>query len=139
MADTFGSKQYAWCDISVAIAGRIINGITEIEYTETKEKEGLYGRGIKPHAIIGGNVTYAGKLSIWQSELEAMTILAPGRNVLDLEFNIVVSYVPQNGGPMVTDIIKGAQFTEVKKASKQGDKNMIVEMPVVFLDVKRQQ
>lgn len=40
---------------------------------------------------------------------------------------------------IVTDILKGVQFTETKKAMKQGDKNMIVELPIILLDVKRQQ
>lgn len=35
----FSSKQYAWSDINVAIKGRIINGITEIEYTKNEEKK----------------------------------------------------------------------------------------------------
>lgn len=139
MSDTFLSKQYAWSDINVAIKGRIINGITEIEYTKKKDKEGLYGRGSDPHAIVGGNNTYEGKISLWQSEVEAMTLVAPNKDLLLLEFDIVVSYVPADGGVMVTDILKGSQFTELKKGMKQGDKNMIVELPIVFLAVKPQQ
>ncbi|MDY3521993.1 hypothetical protein PG614_10165 [Riemerella anatipestifer] len=134
----FSSKQYAWCDITIAFGGRIINGVTEVEYLEKKEKEFLYGRGCKPHAIVGGNRSYEGKLSIWQSELEAMTRDAKNKDILSLSFDVVVSYVPKDGGQMVTDILKGVEFTEVKKAMKQGDKNMIVELPIMFLDVKRQ-
>lgn len=135
----FESKQYAWCDISVAIGGKIINGITEIDYAEKKDKEALYGRGCKPHAIVGGNTSFEGKISVWQSELEAMTQSAPNKDILSLEFNVIISYVPHDGGETVTDILKGVQFTEVRKASKQGDKNMIIELPIVFLDKKAQQ
>lgn len=135
----FGSKQYAWCDLSIAVGGKIINGATELEYTEKQEKEPLYGRGSKPHGMVVGNKTYDGKLSMWQSELESMTQSAPDKDVLALEFDIIASYVPTDGGTMVTDVIKKAQFTEVKKALKQGDKNMIIELPIVFIDVKRQQ
>jgi hypothetical protein len=31
------------------------------------------------------------------------------------------------------------EFTEYKKAMKQGDKNMLIEVPFTFLDVKHQQ
>lgn len=134
----FSSKQYSWCDLTIAFGGRIIQGITEVEYTEKKEKDYLYGRGCKPHNIVGGNTTYEGKLSIWQSELEAMTKDATDNNILNLEFDIVVAYVPHDGGQIVTDILKGVQFTEVKKGLKQGDKNMIVELPILFLNVLRQ-
>lgn len=136
---TFTSKQYSWCDISVAFGGRILEGITEVEYTEKVEKELLYGRGCKPHSIVRGNSSFEGKLSIWQSELEAMTRDATNKNILGLEFDVVIAYVPNDGGQIVTDILKNVQFTEVKKAMKQGDKNMVVELPILFTDVKRQE
>lgn len=135
---TFNSKQYSWCSITVAFGGRILNGVTAVEYTEKQEKEALYGRGCKPHGIVSGNRTYEGKVEIWQSELEAMTRDAKNKDVLALNFDLVVTYVPKDGGQMVTDIIKGVEFTEVKKAMSQGDKNMIVELPIIFIDVERQ-
>lgn len=136
---TFSSKQYSWCDITVAFGGRIVEGCTAVEYTEKKEKEFIYGRGCKPHAIAGGNTSYEGKLSIWQSELEAMTRDARNKNILLTEFDVVIAYVPHDGGQIVTDILKSVQFTEVAKKMTQGDKNMVVELPILFLDVKRQQ
>ena len=134
----FNSKQYSWCSISVLLGGRILDGCTAIEYTEKKEKDLLYGRGCKPHGVVGGNVSYEGKISIWQSELEAMTRDETNKNILALSFDIVVAYVPNDGGQIVTDILKGVEFTEVKKGMNQGDKNMIVELPILFIDVKRQ-
>lgn len=136
---TFSSKQYSWCDISVAFGGRILEGCTGVEYTEKKEKEYLYGRGCKPHYITRGNTSFEGELSIWQSELEAMTRDAKSKDVLGLSFDVVVAYVPHPGGQIVTDILKGVEFTEVKKGMAQGDKNMVVELPIMFLEVKRQQ
>ena len=135
---TFSSKQYAWSDISIAFGGRIIAGVTEVEYTEKKEKSALYGRGSKPLSIVRGNNSFEGKLSIWQSELEAMTRDAKNNDILNLNFDLVVAYVPSEGGQIVTDILKNVEFTEVKKAMKQGDKNMVVELPIIFTDVKRQ-
>lgn len=136
---TFSSKQYSWPDISISIGGRILEGITEVEYTEKQEKDFLRGRGSKPHSITKGNKSFEGKISIWQSELEAMVQDSPNKSILDLEFDIIISYTPKDGGQNVTDVLSGAQFTEVKKAMKQGDKNMIVELPIMFLDVKAQQ
>ena len=135
---TFDSKQYAWCDISIAFGGRILIGVTEVEYTEKREKDLLYGRGCKPHGIVSGNRSYEGKISLWQSELEAMTRDAPSNDILELSFDLVVSYVPLDGGKIVTDILRHVEFTEVKKGMKQGDKNMIVELPIIFIDVDRQ-
>lgn len=136
---TFSSKQYAWHDVSISIGGRILEGCTEIEYTEKQEKDVLRGRGNKGHKITRGNKSYEGKVTIWQSELEAMVQDAPGKSILNLNFDIIVSYVPEDGGVIVTDVLSGCEFTETKKAMKQGDKNMIVELPIIFLDVKPQQ
>ena len=135
----FSSSEYAWPDLSIVFGGRIIEGITELEYGEKQEKDKLYGRGNKPHKILRGNKDYEGKVTLWQSELEAMTRDAPDNDILKLNFEIVIAYVPHDGGQTVIDILKSVEFTEVKKAFKQGDKNMLVELPIVFLDVKRQQ
>ncbi len=136
---TFSSKQYSWCSISVALGGRILEGCTAVEYTEKKEKDYLYGRGCKPHAITPGNSSFEGKIAIWQSELEAMVRDAEDNDLMNLSFDVVVAYVPQEGGQIVTDILKGVEFTEVKKGMAQGDKNMTVELPIMFLDIKKQQ
>lgn len=139
MAKTFDSKQYSWSDVSVAMGGRIITGITAVEYTLKQEKDFIYGRGNKPHGIARGNKSGDGKITLWQSELEAMTRDAPDNDPLNLSFDLVVAYTPEDGGQTVTDIIKTVEITEVKKGISQGDKNMSVELPIIFLDVKNQQ
>jgi hypothetical protein len=136
---TFSSKQYAWPDLSISIGGRILEGITEVEYTVKQEKDVLRGRGDKPLKILRGNKSYEGKIIIWQSEFEAMTQDAPNKDVLNLNFDIIVSYVPLDGGESVTDVLSSCEFTETKKGMKQGDKNMLIELPIIFLDVKPQQ
>lgn len=136
---TFSSKQYAWTDLSISIGGRILEGITEVEYTVKQEKDVLRGRGNKPHKITRGNKSYEGKITVWQSELEAIVQDAPGKDILNLNFDVIVSYVPEDGGQSVTDVLSGCEFTETKKGMKQGDKNMVVELPIMFLNVKPQQ
>lgn len=134
----FSSKQYAWSDISVSIGGKVLQGITAIEYTQKREKELIYGRGDDPHSIGRGKNSYEGKVSIWQSELEAMVQSTASKNVLSLSFDLIISYVPEDGGPIVTDILQNVEFTEVKKSMKQGDKNMVIEMPIIFTKIKSQ-
>ncbi|MFC4164002.1 hypothetical protein ACFOWU_10070 [Epilithonimonas zeae] len=138
MPNTFDSKQYSWSDLSIVMGGRIVTGATAVEYTKKQEKELLYGRGNTPHKITRGNRSCEGKLTLWQSELEAMIRDAKDKDILKLNFDLVVSYVPEDGGQTVVDILKGCEFTEVKKGMAQGDKNMSVELPIIFLDVKPQ-
>ncbi len=55
MAETYSSKQYGWKDLSIVMGGRIIEGITEVEYTKKQSTDFLYGRGSDPHDIVEGN------------------------------------------------------------------------------------
>jgi len=135
----YNSDQYSWCELTIDWGGRIIEGITEVEYTEKQEKGVLRGRGCKGHKVLRGNRDYEGKITIWQSELEAMTRDAPNKDILKLNFSIGVTYVPHDGSQIVRDTLVSVEFTEVKKGLKQGDMNMLVELPIIFTDVKRQQ
>jgi len=133
------SKQYSWNDISVAFGGRIIEGIVDIEYTAKQDKSVLRGRGSKAHRIVRGDKDYSGKITLWQSEVEAMIADAPDKDILNLTFDIVWAFAPNDGGPTVTDVLKTVEVTEYKKGAKVGDKNILVELPIIFLDIKPQQ
>lgn len=134
----FNSKEYQWSNVEVLMLGRPVTGIRAIEYTEKQEKEVIYSRGVKPRAIQKGNKTFECKISLLQSELEALQLAAgTGKSVLDIPaFDVVVSYVPDAGGAVITDIIKNVELTETKKGLKQGDKFMEVELPAVALDIE---
>ncbi|TDL99618.1 MAG: hypothetical protein C4K58_06920 [Flavobacteriaceae bacterium] len=134
---TFESKQYSFCEMDVVIGGKIIAGLQGIEYGVNTEKSFLYGRGCKPHGIQHGNTEYEGELSVWQSELEALIRDAPKNDIMKLRFDIVVSYVPHDGGPIVVDTLQGCEFKSWKKGMNQGDKNMEVKLPFIFLGVKK--
>lgn len=136
---TFSSKQYSWSDLTIVVGGRILEGVVEVEYTSKQDKDVLRGRGSKGHNILRGNKDYAGKIVIWQSELESMTKDAPDKDILNLTFDVIVSYVPPEIGQVVVDVLKTCEFIEGKKALKQGDKQMLVELPFIFLEVKPQQ
>ena len=135
----YSSKQYSWNDISIAVLGRIIEGVDNVEYTVKQDKGVLRGRGSKGHKITRGNKEYEGKISLWQSEIESMIKDAPNNDILALGFDIIWAFAPDDGGPTVIDRLVSCEITEYKKAMKQGDKNMLIEVPFIFLDVKHQQ
>lgn len=141
MADNnfYSSKQYGWNDISAAAGGRIYEGITNIEFTRKQEKDVLRGRGGKGHQILRGNESVEGKIELWQSEVEAMIKDAPDNDILKLNFDLVWTFAASALEPTVTDIIVSCEITEYKKAMKQGDKNMLIELPFIALSVKHQQ
>jgi hypothetical protein len=139
MADIVSSKQYSWNDISLSIAGRIVEGIDAVEYGVKQEKTVLRGRGAKGHKIVRGNKDFEGKITLWQSEIEAMIKDAPNKDILALNFDIIWAFAPTDGGETVIDVLTSCEFKEYKKSMKQGDTNMLIELPIIFLDIKNQQ
>lgn len=134
----FNSKEYSWSNIEIVMLGRPVTGIRGVTYKASQEKEVIYGRGNKPRAIQHGNKSYEGTLSILQSELEALLVAAgKGKDLTDIPaFDIVVAYVPNTPGEIITDIVKNVEFTEIEKALKQGDKFMEIELPFIALGIE---
>ena len=135
----YSSKNYSWNDISIAFGGRIIEGIDEVEYTAKQEKTVLRGRGNIGHKIVRGSKEFEGKIVLWQSEVEAMIKDAPNNDILALNFDVIWNFTPNDGGSTVTDVLRSCEVKEYKKGMKQGDANMLVELPIVFLEIKHQQ
>lgn len=131
-------KEYAWGDVEVVLLGRQLLGIKGIEYGIKQEKEYQYGRGNKPYAIQKGNKTPEGSLTVSQSEIEALLQAAgSGNDITDIPpFNVIISYVPEEGDPIVTDICKNCEFTESMKSIKQNDKAMEITLPFMPLDIE---
>jgi len=131
----FNSREYEWADVTVVMAGRDVTGIRGVSYTPSQEKEALYAKGNKPHGIQRGNKSYEGTIRILQSELDALNDAAGG-DVLDVSFNIVVSYGnPSRGDVIRTDLLSGVEITSVPKGLNQNDKFMEIELPLIMLDV----
>lgn len=139
MAEKFDSKQYSWSDVSVSMGGRIVTGITSVSYTVKQTKTVLKGRGNKGHQILRGDKEYEGSIKLWQSEVQAMIKDAPNEDILALNFDLVVAYTPEDGGQNTTDVLVSCEITEFKKEINQGDTNMEIELPIIFLDLKQNQ
>lgn len=134
----FNSQQYSWSQVNVVMLGRPLVAIQGVKYKSSQEKTAIYGRGDKPLAIQRGNKSYEGEIKVLQSELEALTKAAGADNDLqDLEpFDITVAYASKTG-VIVTDVIKGVEFTEVDKGIDQGATHMEITLPFIALDVEK--
>ena len=130
------SRQYEWANVDVVLFGRTVVGIRGVKYKELQEKEALHGRGNKPIAIQKGNKTYEGELILMQNEIEAIKLAIGKKSLLDLEFDVTVSYAMPDNDVIVTDQLKGCQFTEKEKGMAQGDQFMEITLPIIALDLK---
>jgi len=133
----FDSRQYEWNDLSLVLGGRNLTAFRAVKYAEKQEKTLLHGKGNEPLSIQKGNKSYDGEIVLLQSELETLRVIAKNRSILNLQLDAVVCYGnPSEGDIMTTDFLQGIQFTESPKEMKQGDKNMEITLPFIFLRLK---
>lgn len=131
------TREYEWSDVSVTVAGRPVTGLRGVKYGVKQEKELIYAKGNKPHAIQRGNIDYSGEITLLQSEYEALKTAANGE-VTNITFDIVVSVGNSSRGDVITtEILIGCEFTEDNTEWKQGDKFQEKVLPFIFIDKKK--
>lgn len=130
------TREFEWSDVTVTLGGRDITGLRGVKYSAKQEKELIYAKGNKPHAIQRGNKDYSGEITLLQSEYEALKLSAGG-DILNATFNIVVVVGnPSKGDVPVTDILVNCEITEDNTEWKQNDKFQEKTLPFIFLDIK---
>ena len=134
----FDTREYEWNDVTLVLGGRDVTHIRGIKYSAKQEKEVVYGKGNLGLSIQKGNKSYDGEITVLQSELETLRLVSKTGSILDLQLDAVICYGnPSNGDVMITDVLQGLQFTEEAKEFKQGDKNMEISIPFIFLRLKK--
>jgi hypothetical protein len=124
--------EYAWEDINIAIFGKVITNFESIEYESQKSHSNIYGKGSEPVAMGRGKKDYNGMIELLQSEVEAIQAKLPsGKDLTDVApFTVTVSYTPE-GGAITTDQLTFCRISSIKKGMKNGDGNMVCQLPLV--------
>ncbi|MCM1311116.1 MAG: hypothetical protein NC301_08875 [Bacteroides sp.] len=124
-------EEYAWGDIKTCINGVVVTGITAVSYGDKQDMQNNYGAGRHPVSRSKGRITPSAKITLYQSEVLAISRTAPTGRMQDIApFDIEVSYLPPNG-IIVVDKIRNCQFTENKRDWKEGDMNQQVELELL--------
>lgn len=142
----FNSQEYSWKDIHVTALGRLITGITEIQYDLERTVTNIYASGTKPHSRTKGKKAFAGQMTVLQSEFEAMTEAAqtkfgPGADITDLDFNTTVSYAMTENeiidatSKIKTDILQNVCVTKFQKKMGTEDTHMLVVLTLNIGDI----
>lgn len=115
-------KMTGWNSLTVNLLGRDVEGITEIDYSDNKEKENAYGAGNMP--VGRGEGSYTAKASVTlliEEEIALQRSLPRGKRLADIAtFDIVAEY--EYGDHLYRDRIRNCEFTGRSIAVKQGDK-----------------
>ena len=134
----FNSKEYAWVDLQVFMFGRLVTGIRGTEYKKKKAKGLLHAAGKRARGIQHGKREVDGTFTLLQSEVIALNKAARDAgydDILDVDFDVVVCYLPDTG-VITTDRIVQASITEMPKSMKESDLFMEVPLPFIAIDVE---
>lgn len=132
----FDSKDCEWADMTVMLAGSPITKIRGLKYKAAKEKQLLHAAGDEPISIQHGNRTYEGQIKVLKVAIDDMNKaaqLAGGDDVLDMQFDIVVTYKPKGARQLQIDTLVSVEVKEFEKGWEQGAKHMDVTLPIVFM------
>ena len=117
-------KLAGWNSIATNMMGRDVEGIIELAYNDSVEKENAYGAG--PYPVGRGEGNYEAKASITLLAEERIALqrsLPPGMRFQDIApFDINVQYT--YNGFMYRDRILNCEFTGNSVEVKQNDKTI---------------
>ena len=132
----FNNDEQSWADMEVVIGGAVLGKIRGINYSIESNDEELFAGGDEAISIQSGNITKNGSIKILKEALDNMhvaALAAKGRSVLDLRFDIVVTYYPVLGGALTIDTLGGCKINKMPKGWEQGATHMEHDLPFKFL------
>lgn len=125
-------REYGWADIFTNIGGVPVTGIRAIKYDEEMEKENIYGAGRNPVSRGYGRVKSTASVTLLMGTVMALRAKAPKGQLFRIApFSITVSYQPE-AGPIVTHILKNAEFKKNTFDWKEGDMSKEVELELII-------
>lgn len=122
MASTplINGKAYDYTQITLSILGTPLAGVSNINYTQTQEKNNNYGTGNMPVSRGHGAVETTCSLEISMNDVERLRAAATDRNLLSIAaFDIIVVFT--NGTTVHKHIIKNCEFSDDGVETSQGD------------------
>jgi hypothetical protein len=132
----FDSKECEWADMTVMFAGAPLTKIRGLKYKALKEKELLHAAGDQPISVQSGKRTYEGEIKVLKGALDEMNraaVAAKGNDVLDMQFDIVVTYKAKGTRALQTDKLTGVEIKDFEKGWEQGAKNMDITLNIIFM------
>lgn len=130
LINAFG-RMAGWNSATLNLYGRDVEGISELSYDDTVEKELIKGAGRMPIGVGEGDYVAKMGIKLYQEEVIAiMDSLPPGVRLQDVApTDVIVQYTYNTR--IYKDIIRNVEFTKVGRAVKKGDKTVEQTVEVI--------
>jgi hypothetical protein len=116
-------RYYSWPSAEIRVAGTLVYGITEINYSIKLDPGIVRGAGSNPTGFTLGNAEYEGDFTILLPQFTEL-MAALGEGAMTQTFDIVVSYSEDNVGTVV-DTIQGCRITGIEAGASNGSTDAI--------------
>lgn len=136
--DFFDSKEAAWSDIRLHIAGAGVIKFTGIKWGVKTETEYVRGAGDEPLDINRGNREYPCEIEVLRGALTDMNraaIAAGGRDITDIDIPVTVTIRPAANRPLQVVKINQLVIEEWQESWTQGDKQAKVTLPAKAIGI----
>lgn len=131
----FGKMQ-GWNNVTLNLLGRDVEGITELEYSDSTEKENIPGAGKFPIGRGEGNYEAKASITLHKEEYDALQAALPGRRLAEiLPFDAVVEYA-MSDGKIQKDRLRNVEFTGRGVQVKQGDKSIVYKSELILSHIE---
>jgi hypothetical protein len=130
-------RSYAWADVKILLFGRVLVGVTHIEYKKKRAVKANYGAGVEPVSYAPGNNEYEGKIILDKKEVDGIMAAAGFEgDILDIPpFDIAVTVGDDTTNKLTADILHDCQFLEMGRTMKQNDQEMQMEIPLFIMGI----
>lgn len=132
-------QRHSWASIRMNLLGRDVSGVVAIDYDDKQEKANIYGAGTKPVARGKGKYEATAKITLHAYEVDAIqATLEPGKHLVDIKpFDVIVKFDDEDtDDPVITHVIRNAEFMSNKRSNKQGDTGMEVELELIISHIE---
>ena len=137
------SSEYAWHHTQLKLAGRILIGIINWEFSTKVDTEELYGAGQDAFHIQKGNKHRTGKITVYGFELDRLEQAAQAAgfdSIIDVPhelLSIVITARKLAKDPITSIVATGVSFTKTTDAMSQGASKRECELPVICMDIQK--
>lgn len=115
-------EEPAWANLTVNIAGFPEHGIRKIDYKDSQTIENIYGAGQNPVGRGYGRIEPSCTVGLLRKAVESIREASPTGRLQDIApFDIVVMFVPVQGGKIIKHKVRNCQFTDDSLSISEGD------------------
>ena len=129
--------RHAWSSVRMNMLGRTVDGVAQIEYDDTQEKQNNYGAGKMPNHRGLGRYSATCKMTLYQFEVVALQQAIGGLRLQSIPpFDITVTYLPEGADDTVVDVIRNCEFTTNGRSLSEGDMMSQHEFELIVSHIK---